>query len=232
LKEILLAGLFQFINKKNLTHGEEGYLIDLISTIDTSVNLTTDTLVELLIRKDFNIPEFFLYCVNKWQKKLEDIQGLHEQKEMLLKERHQLFDLNLKYGTKLLKDSLLYQDLNIYLEEMYTYIKQLIKLRREALQDQEKAKLGQRFLINLPVPQFGLFIRMQMEKGILVKENVGEIFNFFATHFYTANAPFISPESLQKKSTDVEFSTAQKLKGHLIGMLNWINTNYNLSNYN
>jgi hypothetical protein len=73
---------------------------------------------------------------------------------------------------------------------------------------------------------------MQIEKGILVKENLGDLFKFFATHFYTPNAEYISADSLQKKSTDVEFATAQKLKGQLIGMLNWLNTNFNLSNYN
>ena len=98
--------------------------------------------------------------------------------------------------------------------------------------DKEKAKAGIRFLMNLPVPQFGLFIRMQIEKGLLPKENVGDLFSFFAQHFYTPNTLFMSADSLQKKSTDVEFSTAQKMKGQLIGMLNWLNSNFNLSNYN
>ncbi|MEB0261964.1 MULTISPECIES: hypothetical protein [unclassified Mucilaginibacter] len=163
---------------------------------------------------------------------MAEIQGLHEQKEMLLIERNKLYDLHLNKERTFPGSSELYHDLDNFLNEKHNFVKELVKLRREAVSDLEAAKAGARFQINLPVPQFGLFIRMQIEKGLLVKENIGELFGFFATHFYTANAPFISAESLQKKSTDVEFSTAQKMKGHLIGMLNWLNANYNLSNYN
>lgn len=107
----------------------------------------------------------------------------------------------------------------------------MLKLRRVILQDDMLAKSMTRLKVNMPVAQFGLFIRVQIEKGLLLKENIGELFNFFAAHFYTPQTMFISPESLRKKSTDVEFSTAQKLKAHLIAMLNWLNENYNLSNY-
>lgn len=147
-------------------------------------------------------------------------------------EKNKLYDLHLNMERINPGSSILYHDLDNFWGEKYSFVKELVKLRRQAIRDLESAKAGARFQINLPVPQFGLFIRMQLEKGILVKENIGEIFSFFATHFYTANAPFISAESLQKKSSDVEFSTAKKMKGHLIGMLNWLNANYNLSNYN
>jgi hypothetical protein len=152
---------------------------------------------------------------------------------MLLTEKDQLYNLHIEKGLQMPgTSSLLYNELDQFLSEKYVFVNQLVKLRREATLDSEKAKAGIRFLINLPVPQFGLFIRMQIEKGLMPKEKVGDLFAFFATHFYTPNTSFISADSLQKKSTDVEFSTAQKLKGQLIGMLNWLNSNYNLSNYN
>ncbi|OIQ65022.1 hypothetical protein GALL_534240 [mine drainage metagenome] len=152
---------------------------------------------------------------------------------MLLIEKDLLYNLHIEKGLALPDaSSELYNDLNQFLSEKYLFIKQLLKLRREAVLDNERAKAGMRFLMNLPVSQFGLFIRMQIEKGLLPKENLGDLFSFFASHFYTPHTMFMSAESLQKKSTDVEFSTAQKMKGHLIGMLNWLNTNFNLSNYN
>lgn len=232
LEDLVLTGISQLINKKNLVNSDRSYLVNLLEKL---LNLTTadkQTTIEILILNNFNLPEFFLYCVNNWQRAMAEIPGLHEQKEMLLREKNKLYDLQLNKARAAPGTSELYKDLDHFLSEKYAFVKELVKLRRAAVKDLAAAKAGARYQINLPVPQFGLFIRMQIERGLLVKENIGELFGFFATHFYTANAPFISAESLQKKSTDVEFSTAQKMKGHLIGMLNWLNANYNLSNYN
>ncbi len=107
----------------------------------------------------------------------------------------------------------------------------MTNLKREILEDSEKEKPCVRVRVNLPVAQFALLIRLFMERGLLMKEHVGEQFVFFATYFFTPNTSDISADSLQKKSTDVEFGTALKLKGHLIQMLNWLNENFNLSNY-
>ena len=233
LSDLLLIGIQQLINKRNLVQNEEQYINGFINLVLNEYGLATQRLTELMIMNDFNLPEFFLYCVNSWENRMSEIPGLHEQREMLLVEKNKLYDLSLKRKkVPSSKPGVLYHDLNDFLTEKYAFVSQLVKLRREAILDIEKAKAGKRFQINLSVPQFGLFIRMQIEKGLLAKENVGEIFSFFATHFYTANTTYISADSLQKKSTDVEFSTAQKMKGHIIGMLNWLNTNYNLSNYN
>jgi hypothetical protein len=233
LNELLLNGITQLIHKKNLSQNDGKYITEFINLILNHTGLNTEALLELMIVNDFNLAEFFLYCVNRWENRIKEIPGLHEQREMLLQEKHKLYDLFLKRKKHALsKPGVLYRDLNDFLNEKYEFVTRLVKLRREAIRDMEKARAGNRFLINLPVPQFGLFIRMQIEKGLLVKENIGELFSFFATYFYTANTPYISAESLQKKSTDVEFSTAKKMKGHVIGMLNWLNTNYNLSNYN
>ncbi|NHA03304.1 hypothetical protein G7092_05845 [Mucilaginibacter sp. HC2] len=230
---LVASGFAQLINKKNLTIGQVKYIRELLSEISGEQVLTLQTLTGILIVRDFNLPEFFLYCVNNIQNKLDDIPGLHEQKELILQEKNNLYDLALRSAkTANIKSSVIYRELNSFLDEKYTFLKQLVKLRKEAVRDAQRAISGARFKINLSVPQFGLFIRMQMERDILSKDKVGELFGFFANHFYTTNAAFISPESLQKKSTDVEFTTAQKVKGHLIGMLNWLNVNYNLSNYN
>jgi hypothetical protein len=233
LKELVLYAFSQLILQKELRGIDEAYINNLAGRILTEENLDTRQMMDLMIINDFNLPEFFHYCVNHWRKRLSDIPGLHEQREMLLTEKDLLYNLHIEKGLeKPESSSVLYEDLDQFLSEKYLFLKQLVKLRREASLDSEKPRAGIRFLINLPVPQFGLFIRMQIEKGLMPKENVGDLFTFFAAHFYTPHTSFISADSLQKKSTDVEFSTAQKLKGQLIGMLNWLNTNYNLSNYN
>lgn len=234
LVDIVLPGIYKMIKKKNITRNDVEYIESLIFfLLNKERPLDNRRLSDLLIIHDFNIPNFFLYCVNSWKNNLVDLPGLDEQKEMLLVEKDRLFNLFIEKGLIMpYSKKSLFMELDEFLDEKYSLTKQLVRLRRKAAQDQERAKTGMRFLINLPVSQFGLFIRIQIEKGLLVKENIGELFTFFATHFYTPNTLFISAESLQKKSTDVEFATAQKLKGHLISMLNWLNTNYNLSNYN
>jgi len=233
LKELVISSFTQLIHQKNLRRIDEAYLKNLAAHISDQEELDTRQLMDLLIANDFNIPEFFRYCVHFWRNRMDEIPGLHEQQEMILSEKDHLYNLHTVKGLKMPgASSALYKDLDQFLVEKGLYLKHLLRVRREAIMDKEKAKAGIRFLMNLPVPQFGLFIRMQIEKGLLPKENVGDLFSFFALHFYTPNTTFISAESLQKKSTDVEFSTAQKMKGQVIGMLNWLNSNFNLSNYN
>src|SRR5690606_17688153 len=109
-----------------------------------------------------------------------------------------------------------------FFREKKQYIQQRIELRRLEIQDSRLVEEADRMQINLPVAQFGLCIRLFMEKGLLPKEDVGKTFSYYARYFRTPKTPFISAESLQKKSTDVEFAAAKKMKGHLIGMVNWL----------
>jgi hypothetical protein len=233
LIDIVMVGISKLIHKKNITGSDTQYINSLITFLLNWTSLDNHQLTDLLIIHDFNTPKFYLYNVNTWKNRLEDIPGLHEQREMLLLEKDRLYNLFIEKGLVMpFNKRSLFFELDEFLNEKYSVAKQMVKLTRKLIQDNEKAKAGTRFLINLPVSQFGLFIRIQIEKGLLVKENIGDLFKFFATHFYTPNTLFISADSLQKKSTDVEFATAQKLKAQLIAMLNWLNINYNLSNYN
>jgi len=233
LSEIVLSAISKYIQKKNITGADAEYILSLITLLINKFPFDNQQLTGLLITHDFNIHEFYLYCIKSWKNRLGDIAGLHEQREMLLAEKDRLYDLHTEKGlTMPCHKKNLAAELDAFLKEKYDIVSQMVKLRRKLFEDTQKSKTGRRFQINLPVTQFGLFIRMQIERGLLAKENLGELFAFFATHFYTPNALYISADSLLKKSTDVEFSTAQKLKAHLIGMLNWLNSNYNLSNYN
>lgn len=231
--DLLICAIGQIISHVDLTPKMVIYITKLMELILKTTPLDNRKLYHLLIINDFNAPEFFHFCIGKWKNDLTELMGLHEQQEFILKEKDLLFEIHLNKGlTMPLESTILYEDLNSFLCEKYLYLKEMAKLRRQAYKDSQEAMKGSRVLINLPVPQISLFIRMQIEKGWLGKEHIGELFTFFANHFYTPHTPFMSPESLQKKSTDVEFSTAQKMKGHLISMVNWLNTHYNLSNYN
>ena len=233
LLNIVISGLSALINKKDITWNDKKYIASLMDLMLSDPELDSEKLADLLIIHDFNIQAFYRYYLHKLRNSLNDIPGLHEQRDMLLAEKDRLYNLTTEKGlTMPSKNKSLFMELGEFVNGKYTFAKKRVKMQRRFIRDTKNAKTNTRFLINLPVPQFGLFIRMQIEKGFLAKENVGELFKFFAGHFYTPNTLYISPDSLQKKSTDVEFATAQKLKGHLIGMINWLNTNYNLSNYN
>ena len=232
LKALVLKGVYQLIHKKEISLLNAGYCRDLMATVSNADNLDTKTFKGLLCLNGFNLPEFYLYCINNFKRSLDNIPGLHEQLEMLMTEQDKLNNLPINRKIKMLPGvASISEQLQGFLSEKIQYIKQMLKLRRIMLKDDQLAKSMTRLRVNMSVAQLGLFIRVQIEKGLLLKENIGELFNFFAAHFYTPQTMFISAESLRKKSTDVEFSTAQKLKTNLIGMLNWLNENYNLSNY-
>ncbi|WP_316777973.1 hypothetical protein [Pedobacter antarcticus] len=232
LKAILQKGIFQLLNKKEINLLNADYCRHLMNVIISADNLDTQSIRVLLILNGFNLPEFYYYCIIEYRDALNNIPGLHEQLGMLMAEQDKLKNLPRVIKTNMLPGVVpIGEQLQGFLSEKKHHISEMLNLRRVILQDDMLAKSMTRLKINMPVAQFGLFIRVQIEKGLLLKENIGELFNFFAAHFYTSQTMFISPESLRKKSTDVEFSTAQKLKANLIAMLNWLNENYNLSNY-
>src|SRR5690606_10988817 len=129
------------------------------------------------------------------------------------------------------KDKSVREQIRTLLAQKKQNIQQRIGLRRLEVQDAKLSDKTERAQVNLPVAQSGLLIRLFMEKGLLPKEEIGKTLAYYARHFSTPKTPFISAESLQKKSTEVEFSTAKKMKGHLIGMVNWLNEHYNVSNH-
>jgi len=232
LKCVVQNGVYQLITKKGITYLNVEYCQNLMNTIIAEKDLSTEILTEILYLNGFNLPEFYLYCVTNLKNALADKSGLYEQLETVISEKDKLKGLPIVRKTKMLPevDDLVSQ-LTQYLSEREHYILKMLKLQRVILQDADLSKPSNKVKINLSVAQFALFIRVQIEKGLLIKENIGDQFNFFATHFCTPQTTFISADSLRKKSTDVEFSTAQKLKANLIAMLNWLNENYNLSNY-
>lgn len=233
LNDVVTEGIYHIVQQNNLLRGHELYLRRLMADIIKHPFRSSQDCIDYLIINDFNLPEFFLFCVDTWSKRLIEMDGMFEQREMLLDVKSHLFDISFAHGLKFpFTHDRLYNELNKFLTEKYALVKEKLKISRQfALVDGQNSR-AKRIMVNLSVAQLGLFIRVQVEKGILMKEHIGELFAFYARHFYTPNTNFISPESLQKKSSDVEHATAIKLKAQLISMINWINTNYNLSNFN
>lgn len=231
LYDLLIRDLYLFITKKEITRHEIDYVIDLIKEIERTSVFDTLELIRILYFYGFNPKNFFHYYATDLNNRLTAVPDLHDQLQIVISEQDRFFCLP---GSKLKMFPFLSSidgQVNTFLAKKERNLKETIKLRRDIIQHQQSPASNARLKIYLSVPQLSLFIRLLIEKGLLAKENIGELFSFFATHFSTPQASLISAESLRKKSTDVEFTTAQKLKAHLIGMLNWLNENYNLSNF-
>lgn len=231
LRALLEKGLYTAIRNRKITNDDVSYAHCLMDALIMAQRPASEQLALILYRHGFNQPDFIAYCFKEWNNAIISDDGLYEQLEMVIREEDRVNGIPVTEN-RLLPDRPHLKDLFLtFLSEKKIFIKQMLKLRRAIMLDEQSAKFGNRPKINLSVALFALFIRVQMEKGLLPKDNVGKLFHFFAANFQTSQTTFISAESLQKKSTDVEFATAVKLKGHLINMLNWLNENYNLSNF-
>lgn len=232
LGELVLSGLQLLIRRKKITRSDIDYALAVMGELDKLESITTAAVESLLYQYDFNTPAFFNYWAKCCNRLMENTPSLHTQLEILIGLKDRMNGLPAKGVSKwMIEDQSIRDQLREFFKEKKRYIEQRIEIRRAEIQDGELSEEADRMQVNLPVAQLGLFIRMFMEKGLLPKKDVGKTFSYYARHFRTPKTPFISAESLQKKSTDVEFSTAKKTKGHLIGMINWLNENYNTTNH-
>ncbi len=75
-----------------------------------------------------NTTDFYNYCINNWKINLEDIPGLHEQRERLLIEKDRIFELENKSRLSMpSKQSKLFFELNNFLNEKSIVVKKMVK---------------------------------------------------------------------------------------------------------
>lgn len=232
LGEVLLGGLKRLIEREGINRSEAKYASSILEEFQKLKPFNTIEVENLLYQYDFNTPSFFNYYAKYCNRLIVGTPSLHEQLEILIGLEDRISSLPARCTSKwMTKDESVREQIRTLLGEKKQNIRQRIELRRFEIQDAKLTDKAERAQVNLPVAQFGLLIRLFMEKGLLPNEEVGKTFAYYARHFSTPKTPFISAESLQKKSTDVEFSTAKKMKSHLIGMVNWLNERYNVSNH-
>lgn len=232
LTDLLFSGLQFLVMRPGMNRSDTHYAHTILRNLEQLEPCSTDKVEDLLYQYDFNTPSFFNFCTNQCNSLLLETSSLHEQFEILISLEDKINCLPIRSTSRWKKqDVSIREQLRTFYKEKKFFIRQKIEMRRQELQDGELAECKNRMQINLPVAQFGLFIRLFIEKGLLQKENVGKTFAYYARHFRTPNTPFISAENLQRKSSDVEFNTARKIKGHLIDMVNWLNEHYNTSNH-
>ena len=226
---LVIKGMSGLLASGKLTGAGKKYLNYLIHEITGLETFSSDHLTDLLIRLNFNLPEFYLYLTNAVNRKRYQIDGLHEEYEYILQEREALNNKTCSTGRALYPLQLpLKQELQQFFNEKAVYLEDLLSHRRQAIQDKLDAEHAFRMLIDVPVPVFALFVRMLKETQFILKTGITEMCTFFAMHFYTDKAAFISSANLLKRSTDVEFTTVLKLWDLLTLMLDWLDLKFNV----
>ena len=229
LVRLLMRELKILMYKNDLTGVQLEYIIQLTDGLHGLEQLETEDVENLLIQEGFDHPSFFTYYKRRCNALIQEADSLHDQLEIVLLQEDRLASLRKgKPGGSV--RHIMHLDFRVrgFLNGRKKVIRQKIRLRRMEIKDSQLSENSYRAKVNLSVPQFSLLLKAGMETGMVFKEEkVGKTFAFYARHFRTANTPHISPDSLQKKSTDVDYSTAKKVKAYLIRMVNWINEHHN-----
>lgn len=232
LCSLIIKGMNGLLVAGRLSDAGARYFMNFIHEIESLQDLNQSTLIELLIKLDFNQPEFYLYQTNAVTGTLQQIDGLHEELEYILQQKENLRSVKIAIAYSLYpQHTSLRLELHQYYTEKAAYLEELLLLRRTAMQDRYDSERAFRILLGISVPQFALFVRMLKERQIILKEGITEVFTFFSRHFYTDKALFISSHNLLKRSTDVEFATVLKLWDMLESMMNWLDEKFHVRNY-
>jgi hypothetical protein len=232
LISVLQVSMIELLRKKNIFREEFSYINSLLIKLSKIPEFTTESLEWLLLERGFNSNVFLEYYIKKSNQQTIDYSSLHKQIESVIRFQEQLHCLVPLETCRLNpKVPSIINQLLVFFKDKKESLNQLLELKRSEILDSKLLESNEKVLINMPVAQFGLLIKLLMELNLLPRENVSKTFSFFAKYFKTPSANFISSDSLQKKSSSVEFSTAKKMKSYLIEMVNWINKNYNTSSY-
>ncbi len=226
LRLILYQEIESITRDRQLSGSRLENLSIMIGQILKTPSPDTDQVARLLLEHNFNSLRIFSYWTEHCIALLTDEGSTYQQVETILRWESELVSLPRRaehdgpfHGQSLQKMAArLYRNLKtLYLQKL-----DLRTSKRAAAAQEDYQQVS----INLSVAQLGLLIRLFMENGILPKHDVGKTFAHYARIYRTERTPHISADSLQKKSTDVEYATVKKIKSHLIAMVNWLNKHY------
>lgn len=233
LINILLIELTNIIKQNVVLRAELDYTMELISCILISEHLSNELLEEILIENNFNSPSFYQFCLNKTNVLVSEDSSLHQQLNRIISLEERINNvIHFHKRKRLLNNHIsIVDELRAYYKHKKELITQRIDIKRTELLDARLWDDNEKITLSTSVAQLGFLIRLFIDMGFLPKDNIAKTFDFFAKHFRTTSATFISTVSLQKKSTTVEFTTAIKTKGLLLDMVNLVNKNHNASHY-
>ncbi|WP_099369417.1 hypothetical protein [Sphingobacterium sp. 1.A.5] len=230
LRELLERTINRQTMNRKITYRQIDKIRKVLSRIKSLERINDEKIEKVLVLSDLDPPAVAGYLINRSMDSLLDKESLYDQAIELVKFKEDSDTLSIligKYQTN--EASITSKKLESYYRSQSFNMSTKIKLHRKQAIDQQNYQGNRKLPLNLPVSQFGLFIRLAILAGWIGEREVSKTFEFFSKNFSTPRAPIISPESLQKKSLDVEYSAAKKMKAYLIWMINHLNQHNNTS---
>lgn len=111
------------------------------------------------------------------------------------------------------------EQLRIFLKEKKAHIQQWIELCRTEIQDNRLTEQMDRMQVNLSVAQFGLFIRLFMEKGLIPKEDVGKTFAYYVRYLRNPKTSFGGKPAKEINRCGIFYSKENKRASDRYGQL-------------
>lgn len=220
-------GIIKIIRNKSITYSQVNSLRLTLTDLNLINMNRREEILIYLIKRNFNPTDLYDYCVNLVDQILINEPNLYKKIDHLITLQEEILKIQLELRLSQVKT----RNTLLYNLKMYLYKKRVLlgkKLVNKIKQIKNLATIEDtsKIYLDIPVTQFAFLIRLFMVENILTSENKGKIFEFFAHSFKTKNSPFISKDSLWKKSRTVEVATASAVKNLLINMINRINKEY------
>lgn len=230
LRELIMKTVGNQLWDRKITYGQIDKIRKVLNGIKFMEGINDGNIEKVLILSDLDPSEIACYLIDRSRDSLLEKDSLYDQANELVKLKEEAAILSILNGKSQANEfSITAKKLESFYRSQGSNISKKIKLHRKEAIDQQNYQGNRKLQINLPVSQFGLFIRLAMQVGWFGEREVSKTFEFFSKNFSTSRTLIISPESLQKKSLDVEHSTAKKMKAHLILMINHLNQHHNTS---
>jgi len=228
---LIVRKLHEIVNADALEVGKFRYANMLVKKINLLSEVRDEDIVALLIKNNFNSPEFFDFCIEEYNKIIAN-DCLYTQIELIVSIEESLNNTKTICRWRLNKDDNSIRDQLIHYFTMRKhYLEKRLDLRRAQIADEKLQEDSARIETALTVAEMGFLIKLFLEHNIIPTKNIKKIYVFFAQNFSSKGAKFISPDSMQKKASNVEFATAKKIKGVLLTMVAWINKHHHVENY-
>lgn len=231
LIEVIFRNLQEIVQADAIQVHKLDYANMLIKKMISIREIKDEAIVDLLIKMNFNSPDFFDFCVEEYKKNIDD-DCLYTQIELIVSIEESLNNIKphpewrLNRADNSIKDQLLY-----FFALKKNYLEKRLDIRRTHIADKKIHEDLDRIETTLTVSEMSFLIKLFMEHNILLTKNIGKIYVFFAKNFSSKRTKFISADSLHKKASTVEFSTVRKVKGLLLTMVAWINKHHHADNY-
>ncbi|WP_333889021.1 hypothetical protein [Sphingobacterium siyangense] len=144
---------------------------------------------KVLVLSDLDPSEIAGYLIDRSRDSLLEKDSLYDQANELVNLKEEAAILSVQIGKYQAKEfSITAKKLESFYRSHGSIISKKIKLHKKEASDQLNFQGNRKLQVNLPVSQFGLFIRLAMQVGWFGEREVSKTFEFFSKNFSTSRA--------------------------------------------